>query len=53
VPEYWLFDPVARLVTPFVLTAGQYRDEPRGSGTVTSSVLPGFTAEAIDLFAMP
>ncbi|MGD0389498.1 MAG: Uma2 family endonuclease [Tepidisphaeraceae bacterium] len=53
IPEYWIVDPRTKTVTVLKLDRGQYvtHSEARDVGTVRSSLLDGFTADAAAIFA--
>ena len=51
IPEYWVVDPTDRTVTVHVLRNGRYETvEADADGLLASSVVPGLTVSAADLF---
>lgn len=51
VPEYWIFDPIARAIEPFTLREGVYCPMNADQGVLRSEVLPTFVIDPVALWA--
>ncbi len=50
IAEYWIVDPQHKTVTKLALQNGVYVDESNSKGSITSTILPGFSVDVAQMF---